>query len=535
VELMPKKKSAAARYAVIGLIVAGIGCVATALLALVEGTIALKLYAPPKPALIPQWLAISAGVLVLGLALYGILNPSAVGKFLSGRQARYGSNALVMSLAFVGILLVANVLAFQNPKSWDFTEGQQHTLAKETLQALDTLPDKVSAIAFFSTQSSTDAAKQLLTEFKTSSKGKFDFRFVDPNTDPVLARQYGVTGDGKIVLVMGKQTETATYADENSLTQALIRLISPEARVVYFLTGHGEPDINGTDPGALARARATLTSKNYTVKTLNLAAENKIPDDAKAVVIAGPTHPLLDQEISQLKAYVDNGGSLIVLEDPTPFTALGSAPDPLANYLKTDWGITLDNDVVIDLTSNQPFSAISSSYSSSAPITQHMTTVTVMPQSRSLGIDKNLPQSVNVTPLILTSQQSWGETDLASLQSTQQIAFDPTTDIAGPLTLAASGENSSTRGRIVVFGSSTFATDKGFDVYANGDIFTNAVDWASQQNNLINITPRTPVTRTFEPPSQLPYIAILLGSVILIPGLIVVAGVSNWLARRRQG
>ena len=251
---MAKKKPASARYAVIGLVLAGIGCVGTGLLALVEGTVALKLFTPAKPDQVTQWLAISAGVLVLGLALYGILNPSGVGRLVSGRQARYGSNALVMSLAFVGILLVANLLVYQNPKSWDFTEGKQHTLAPQTLQALDTLPEKVDAIAFFSTQSPTDTAKQLLSDFKSNSKGKFDFRFVDPNADPVTALQYGVTGDGKIVLAMGKLTETAAYADENSVTQAMIRLISPQARVVYFLTGHGEPDINGSDPGSLSRA-----------------------------------------------------------------------------------------------------------------------------------------------------------------------------------------------------------------------------------------------------------------------------------------
>jgi ABC-type uncharacterized transport system involved in gliding motility auxiliary subunit len=532
---MAKKKGTTGRYAIAGLILAGMGCVATGLLAILQGTVALKLFTPAKPEALTQWLAISGGVLILGLALYAILNPGGVRRFVTGRQARYGSNALVMSAAFVGILVVINLLVYQNPKKWDFTEGHQHTLAPQTLQALDTLPDKVTAIAFFSPQSPTDTASQLLTDFKSSAKGKFDFRFVDPNADPVLARQYGVTGDGKIVLTMGKQTETASFADETSVTEALIRLISPQNRTVYFLTGHGEPDINGSDTASMSRARDTLTNKNYTVNTLNLASENKVPDDAKAIIVAGPSQPLLDQEVAQIKAYVSRGGSLIVLEDPTPFTKIGTAPDPLADYLKSEWGITLQNDVVIDLTSNQPFSAISSSYSSAAPITQHMTTVTIMPQTRSVAVSQTLPTSVTATELILTSQQSWGETDLASLQSTQQVAYDPASDIAGPLAVAASAENSSTKGRVVVFGNSVFATDKGFDAYANGDIFVNSVDWAAEQGNLINITPRTPVDRTFNPPSQVSLIAILMGSVILIPGLVLVAGVSNWLARRRQG
>lgn len=532
---MAAKKNTTARYAFIGLIIAALGCLATGLLAIVQGTVALKLFTPAKAETIPQWIGISAGVLVLGLAAYAILNPDGARRFFTGRQARYGSNALVMALAFIGILVVVNMLVFQNPMSKDVTEDQQHTLAPETLRALATLPDKVTAIAFYSPQTPIDTAKQVLSDFKSNSKGKFDYRFVDPNADPILARQYGITGDGKIVLTMGKSSETASFAGESDLTQAMIRLISPQARTVYFLTGHGEPDINGTDSAAMSRARQTLESKNYTVKSLNLAAANKIPDDAKAIIVAGPTNPLLDQELTLIKAYVAKGGSLIVMEDPTVFTKIGTGPDPLADYLKSDWGITLENDVVIDLTSQQPLQAISSSYSSTIPITQHTASVTIMPQARSLTVSQTPPQGVTLTGLINTAQQSWGETDLASLQAKQQIAFNQGTDIPGPLTLAASAENAATKSRVVVFGNSIFATDKGFDIYSNGDIFVNSVDWAAQQGNLINITPRTPITRTFNAPSQLVMLMIILGSVIVIPGLIVAAGVSNWLARRRQG
>ncbi len=535
---MNTNRNSTARYAFIALIIAGLGCLATGLLAIVQGTVALKLLTLQNSNQVLQWMGISAGVLVLGLAAYAILNPEGVRRFLTGRQARYGSNALVMSLAFVFILAIVNILVYQNPWSHDFTEDQQHTLAPETIRTLAALPDKVSAIAFYSSQTSSDSAKQLLNDFKSNSKGKFDFRFVDPNADPLLARQYGVTGDGKIVLTMGKANETASYASESELTQAMIRLISPQARTVYFLTGHGEPDIASTDANSsLSRAKATLESKNYTVKSLNLAATNKIPDDAKAIIEVGPTSPMLDQEVSLIKAYQAKGGSLLVAEDPTPLTKFSSdTPDPLADYLKSDWGISFDNDVVIDLSSQSPLNAIAASYSSTAPITQHTTTVTIMPEARSLQLSKTPPESVSLTPLILTAQNSWGETDLASLQKNPpQIAFDQNSDIAGPLTLAASGEDAATKARVVVFGNSAFATDRGFDAYANGDIFVNSVDWAVQEGNLINLTPHTPIARTFNPPSQVEFIAILLGGVIVIPGLIVAAGISNWLARRRRG
>jgi ABC-type uncharacterized transport system involved in gliding motility auxiliary subunit len=531
---MAGKKKSSTRFAVVGLVIAAIGCVATGMFGLVRGSVELGLYTPAKPQTLTQWIAISIGMLIVGLAIYGILNPAGVRRFVSGRQARYGSNALIMAVAFLGILIIVNWLAVQYPKKLDLTEDKQHTLAPETIQALETLPEPIKALAFFSAQYPRDNAESLFNDLKSGSAGKFDYQFVDPNADPVLARQYGITGDGKIVLVMGDARETVSYADENLVTQAMIRLISPESRVVYFLTGHGEPDLEASEPTSLLRAKESLESKNYSVQQLNLAAENKIPPDAKAIVVAGATEPLLKQEVALLRTYLNQGGSVIVMADPSAFSERPAVDDPLADYLQQQWGITLQDTVVIDLTSNQPLSAVSASYSAASPITSHTTSFTIMPQARSLGVSDTAPKDVTLTPLILTSNQSWGETDLAQLQSTKQIAFDAATDVAGPLTVAAAAENASTKGRLVVFGNSVFARNEGFDAYANGDVFINSVDWAAQESDLINITPKTPVERTFNPPGQLPFILILLGSVVLIPGLVLVAGVSNWLARKRQ-
>ena len=540
---MAKKQNKVERYAFIGIIIAVVALIATILLGLIAGLVALK-FASPLNINLDLWISISAGLVVLGLAAYAIMAPDKVARFLTGRQARYGSNVLIMSLAFLGILFVVNMVTFQNPKVLgDMTEDKQNTLAPQTLQALATLPNKVTAVGFFSSQTPSDTARQLLAKYKSAGNGKFDYSFVDPNSNPTLAKQYGITGDGKIALVMGKSSQVASSADETTIDQALILLISPQTRVVYFLTGHGEADINGSDNAAMTQAKSMLQNKSYTVNTLNLATTNSIPNDAKTVVIAGPKNPLLDQEVSLLKAYVAKGGSLVVMEDPTPFTSIGTNPDPLVNYLKSDWGIVLDNDVVIDNASSNPLVAVAGSYSSSSPITQQLKTYTILPQARSLTINQTPPQNVSPIGLIQTAPTSqatqhisWGKTDFSFLQNPNStLTFDQNSDIPGPLTLAVSGENSTTHGRVVVFGNSLFANDQYFGGYANSDVFINSVDWAANQNNLINITPHTPMARTFTPPSGLALIAILLGSVCIIPGLVIGAGVFSWLERRRRG
>jgi ABC-2 type transport system permease protein len=228
------------------------------------------------------------------------------------------------------------------------------------------------------------------------------------------------------------------------------------------------------------------------------------------------------------------GGSLIAMEDPTALTQYGTESDPLADMLAKDWGITFNNDIVIDLNSPQPTTAVAAYYDTSHPVTVNMNNlVAYFPFTRSLNIAGSI-EGVTLTPLVQTNERSWGETDFESLKTGGQVGFNEG-EVQGPMTLAVAGENSTTKGRVVAFGTSSFAVDQIFDAYGNGDMFVNSVDWSAEQENITNITPKTPTERSFKIPGQFQWIAILLGSVFIIPGLVVLGGVSTWLSRRRKG
>jgi len=530
-----KKKNPAAKYAFIGLILALLACISTGLIGAAKGMLAIEMFTLDNTDALNQALYISIGLLVIGLAAYAIMTPDTVRRFLTGRQARYGSNSLIITLAFIGIIVVVNVLAYQNPDflgaPWDLTEDKSNTLAPETILALTTVPDKVTATAFFTQNIDPTSARDLLSKFKNNSNGKFDFNFVNPDLDPVAAREAGVTGDGKIVLQMGETKEIASSANETELTRTLVRLISPKARAVYFMQGHGEPAFEANGQVNFSSAKDALEGKNYTVNTLSLLATNTVPEDALAIIIGGPKKPLADSEVDLLKKYVDAGGSLIVMEDPVILTEFGDSPDPLAEYLTKDWGIKLNNDVVIDLVNTQnPLLAVSSQIGQH-PITQNLSYMVILPQARSLSITGQV-ENVIQTPLIMTTEQSWGETEL---KTNEQPTLDPNTDNPGPLDLAIAGENSQTTGRVVVFGNSLFATKDGFQSFGNSDVFINSVDWAAEQENLINITPRERTPRTFTPPTNWKFIIMIIFAVLVLPGFVVFAGVSAWFARRRKG
>ena len=525
-------------YSVLALYAALVALIATVLLLIVRALVAMQVATVASVENLNQYVLISLSVVIISLAVYAILEPDRVRQLLTGRQARYGSNAIVLSIAFLAILGLLNYMVAKpeyglNRKK-DVTENQANTLAPETLAALQALPATVTATAFFSQDSDPGAASQLLDKIRDNSNGKFEYKFINPDLNPQAAMNAGITGDGKILMQMGEQNTIVPIASEDELLNGLLRLLNPESSTVYFLGGHGEKDIQQSGETSMTRAVSTLESKNYAVQTLNLLVDNKIPEDASVVVIAGPMKPLSPEEVKLLKGFLDQGGSLVVMEDPTTLTQFGQEADPLADLLAKEWGIFFDNDIVIDLSSAQPTIAASTFYDATHPITVNMNNLgSFYPFARSLRVGETA-QGTTLSQLVRTNERSWGETDFASLSEGGQVGRDED-ETLGPLTLAVAGENPATKGRVVVFGTSEFATDQLFDRLGNGDMFVNSVDWAAQKENLVNITPKNTVQRTFTPPSQLYGIVILLTAIFIIPGLVVLGGVSTWLGRRRQG
>lgn len=516
------------RLAPLGLILAGLAALASIGLYIVQREFTLALQ-------------ISLGLVVIGLALYVILDPERVRQALTGRQAKYGSNAILLAIAFIGILVVINYLVFKYPKRWDLTESQQYTLSPETIDTIKSMPEPVKFLAFYTAQLSTDSTRALLDQYKYHSDGNIDYEFIDPNAEQILAQQYKVIRDGTIVAVMGQNQEQVTLTDESELTSALVRLLSPGTRAVYFLTGHGEFALDYSDTGSYSGVKQALESKNYTVNPLNLVATGNIPEDAQVIVIPGPLKPLSQTEVDLLKAYVESGGGLVVMEEPLPVTQFGEGPDPLADYLGETWGILLGKDMVVDLSSAQNFVAVSSQYGDSIITEKLQGLLTFYPTTRSVTADQAVT-AARLIELVLTSDQSWAETDLAALQAIGQglenapeIQPDEGVDLPGPVSIAVTAEDSSNGARLVVFGDSEFASDTYFTQYGNGDMMINSVDWAAEQEGLISLTPKDNIERLMIPPGRYTMNLILLGVVFILPGLVLLAGILVWLQRRQRG
>lgn len=475
---------------------------------------------------------------VLGVALYVIAEPETVRRALTGRTARYGSNTLIMSVAFIGILALVNFLASRYLQRFDLTQSGRYSLSAQTLQILGSLQVPVHVTGYYTPrypQESRQEAEDLLKEYKVRSNGKLDYEFVDPELKPAQARQAGITRDGTLLFTSGSRRQEVTGSTEADLTSAIVKVTRETQKKVYFLTGHGERSIEDGSQQGMSQARQGLERDNYKVLTFNTAVTSTLPSDMDVLVIAGPTKPLLDEERQRISNYLVKGGRALILGDPTIDAGLNQILEPL--YLKFSDDIVIDpmssllGDVASPAAQQYPFSEITRNLPA-----------TFFPRARSVEKVKEPPQGttgVTVTPLIETSPQSWGETDLQS----RQVRYDEGKDLKGPRTLAFSVESpaalgseeqktaKSTKTRLVVIGNSAFASNSFFGQLGNGDLFLNAVNWLAEDEALISIRPKPPEQRTANVNSANAPI-ILFSSIIALPLAVLLVGVSVWWRRR---
>jgi ABC-type uncharacterized transport system involved in gliding motility auxiliary subunit len=347
--------------------------------------------------------------------------------------------------------------------------------------------------------------------------------------------------------------ERVTSDSEQELTNALIKAVEGKQKKVYFAQGHGEKDTASAERDGYNAIAGALPSQNFGIDKLVLAQNTAVPDDASVVVFAGPKVDLLQPEVDALRAYLKKGGKLLFLLDP-PQTA--EAP-PLTNVLALlkEWGIDVGTDVVVDvsgmgqLIGTDATVPLAASYPSH-PIVQNFGLLTAYPLSRSIAPVSGGSNGKFAQTFIETSPRSWAEKDIKGLLTTGKVAMDEASgDKKGPISIgtavsaaadeapkpegdaAAKSDAPKPESRIVAIGDSDFGANNFLGVQGNRDIFFNTLNWLAQQENLIAIAPKNQedrrLTLTATQQQNLFYL-----SVLLIPGMILAAGVYSWWQRR---
>src|SRR4030095_10292392 len=353
------------------------------------------------------------------------------------RNAPYGTIAPASVVVVLGILVAINYLSDRRNKRWDLTENKQYSLSEQTNKLLGSLTTPAKFMVF-DQATNLDRFRARLDAYKYGSS-QVQVDYVDVDKDPVKTKEYKVDTYGTIVVEYMGRTERVTTDAEQDITNALIKVVNPTAKKVYFLSGHGEKDPASADKRIGYSAIAdSLKRDNYEFAPLALAQTNEIPKDATVLVIAGPRTDLLEQEVSLINTYLTSrSGKLLVLFDP-PENLKQPAPMTRLTGLLNEWGIQATETVVLDvsgLTSNPTAPVAAPPYPAHA-ITNNFGFINAFPLLRHLQPETS-PQKRSGQTFLQTAARSWAEMSLATLTDQKAgVSADPATgDIAGPVSI----------------------------------------------------------------------------------------------------
>ncbi|MCE5170179.1 GldG family protein [Paenibacillus profundus] len=454
-----------------------------------------------------------------------------------------GTNAALLSAAVIGIfVLLTYFLQSLTGFQWDLTQNKSFTLSEQTTTTLTSIQDKVDMKLFLTPNDDPLLTRQVADMGQELAKhnSHIVFQQYDLLKEPSLAQQYGLAGSS-IVFEQGSKRKTVglyemfsagdgygayKFSGEEKMTQALRSLTTDKKSKAYVLSGHQELPLS-----QMTALASSLGEDNIELQELNLYREGEIPKDADFVMLLGGSQDLTDKEAQLLKKYAEGDGKLYI--------ALGFNPEMERSWSNLDGllqqlGVENKHAVAVEAKESilyDPFTIIPEygTHELTAKLSQY-NLLTML--SLGLPLEAKATDTLEAEPILRTSAESYGETDLARLIKEGSERGDQ--DINGPLTLGLAVTTLDGKPKAVVIGGSSFLDDDNIYTQGNRDFALNSVNWLQGNDDQVTIRPREHEAYqiTYLTPGQAQ--AILWTTVIGFPLLLLLIGAGLWW-RRRHG
>jgi hypothetical protein len=472
--------------------------------------------------------------------------------------AAWLTTALVAALAIV-IVVAANVALFRHDVHFDVSREGRNTPPAQLTTVISSLSAPLSLTYFYNAGDPNAQETKELISIAAHDHPLFAFRAIDLDKEPGLARDVGVRAYNTAVLQAGgRKVLVENTTDLIRIAYAAMRTLKERVETICFVTGHGETfrpiqahyhyshveTLRGHDkPGAgdvleaapeqLDRLQLALTEIGYELRAIVMASEGGIPRDCTVVADIGPRTAFAAGETDQLVKYLAGGGRLLLLLDPVfPIGA------DLQKQLLGVVGLSAEPAIVIDPLNHfrtDP-DKVAVPYYPPHPISEHLA-LTVFPQTRPLRLMQP-PDGVRTTILAASSQDSYQRPAAAggtALASAEQVTSD--SEDRGPQALAVAvegvwpGAAPAKHFRLVLAGTSKFATNEYFPYVSNGELSVAMLRWLAADETIPSVQPQT---------YKLPEIVltnrqmrdVFIALEVLLPLSMLLCGVLVWWRRR---
>jgi hypothetical protein len=473
-------------------------------------------------------------------------------------------NLILQAVLFLTLFGGLNYVASNHPWRQDLTRHRKFSLSPETLSYIKNLPRPVEIIVTLSEENNSPEIRGLLDEYvhatEGNPRGKITTRYIDVYQDRRQAEDLGIDQPNILLLRAGdkphvvrvddlyqiKNREREAFRGEQVLTGALLEITDPNRKKIYFVTGHGELGISDTDPRGLSVLRNELRVRNFVVDGLDLTAARGVPADASLLIIVAPQSRYTPAEQEMLRKYLGvDAGRLIVCLAP------GERVDRLGlDDLLFDWGVLVDNDIVLDLA---PESIAEDGDLIVWAFEPHPVTQILIDENRPLRFGRtrtvrvdpgrNTGSGLTVLAVAATSPNAWGELnytrqpfskDAADIHPMKGIVPEDRLSVIVASEKISKQENlpfSVRGGRLVAYGTGDFISNQRIAYAGNLPTILSAVNWTVDRDPQLAVPPR-PIERFQLALSGSDFMKLRYALVFGLPGITLVMGIVVYWTRR---
>ena len=467
------------------------------------------------------------------------------------RRSRAGSYSIFAGLLVVAIAVVVVLAVAALPSRYtqfDMTAVGLYSVGGQTEELVGGLTEDVTIYWLVNAGGEDSQLGALLSRYEGMSR-HIKIEKVDPDIYPTFAERYTdkpLEYYNNLAVVCGTRSKYVDYTDiypadytyyfstgntndisysfngESAVTSAIDYVTSESLPTLYILGGHGELALPAT-------IQTAITNQNILTKELSLIVKPEMPEDADCVLIFSPESDITAEEAETLRAYLERGGSLMLLTD------YSDTERPNLLGLMEHYGALLRDGIVLEGDENRYLRGYE--YFVLPEIQLHEITrplidggyYVLMPLTQGITVEENLRAGLAVTQILTTTDSAYAK-PADEVMATNELAEG---DIAGPFALGVAITEGDAQ--IVWLTTSALVDDQvnAMVAGANQDLFVNSINWMCEREDRISIAVKSLGSSTLTVPTGTAswLSALLIG---IIPVALIAAGLVITIRRRRR-
>ena len=461
----------------------------------------------------------------------------------------------------------------------DLTEDKIFTLSPATKEIVGELDDLLTIDIFLSKDPPVQVSpvsrdiNDFLDDLESSSNGMIKVVRHFPEDDEKALKksnnagippiQFNVRSQGELQIKTGYLGLAITYLDkrevlpyvqtidgfEYRLASLINKVLDDKSdkKTIGFLSGHNEMEISGE-----LQTLASVINQQYQIKTVE--TEEGVPinlQDVDVLIIASPKSRIGETHRKSITDYIYSGGKAFIAVEPilVDLTQLAGIQnrDNSSDFIFSEFGISVESDLVFDLQSNETLSFVTGGMGNvylpypywvkanvvDTKIGGEVNNV-VMPWASTVGI-LDLPDlPFKVTPLVSTTEYGFIDMNLRNLRPNSPTFSEVTENnfVLSDLGVALEHPNGS---RMVIFGDADWISETASRFNNNVLLALNVIDWLAQEDNLASVRSKVVSERNLVFSSDTHRNIVQYTNIGGVPLAFIILGLVRFLQRRSKG